>query len=975
MKRLFLLIPVLALSLMAGAKTINITPTYPHSSGNNLLTTLNDASTVDGDVIILADGTYSEYSNYIYFDKSVEVKAAEGAHPVVEVETYIKIGENASGKNITIRGIKFDASKQDATGKQSSTYTHFIRVYSAGTLDFEDCEFYSSTNKIFEVESSKSVANLVVNNCYFRDITHSCIYIENTAASNLTVTNSTFANINATAVSAGIIDTKAASGTAVVDHCTFYDCMAKNTDYGVIGHNGSFTSDFTVSNCIFAWSTTYDKRATYLPSGTAVTNCLTYNTNKDTGTWGHHSGPTFTNCTLQDPLFNNLANNRYTYAGNWVTMNISPARGAATDGSDLGDPRWYSEETLPSIDFATPYQFVGAKAVLSGKIWYDSENSYLYGDGGSNKDYGTATWKFHAEKACVVGVVVNLNSGNTSGHKLRVEVLDADGNSVAEFAEQASTLPGSLTIPAIGDYKIILHDDQTWSSAKIDNITLSYVGGAVQNLPGTTNIADALFSAEGTRADGKIDFPDGSIQDGWVKWNVAFTSSVSCNVTVNIDNANGHNYTVALYRSESDESPITIGEGGEKYSSGTPNAIELGEMSVPAGNYIMKVTNATQYSDAKLISVTFAYAGGAAQNIPCAITLSDAILSSRAYIDGSGYLHFTDGDHLGTISGEWAKWNIHAASEGVYTFTAHCRSTNWSNLTFKVLDTDENELYSYTPEWTYQSDDKTITSPEWILAAGDYVLKLSNPANNSDGYLMSLAAAKSDIIVLDENATSASVIHDNNGVSDKKIALKRSFKADMYNTICLPFSDWNSSLELVFGTGYQLLKLNTATIDGDVLDLEFETVTELGHGRPYLIKPTKDVTNPIFGTGHTIDERTSGYSTTVCDNADFIGNFIKGTIPAGEDNLFLGQNNLLYFSESTTTIKGMRAYFEVKNSSGTPIRHARIVEQSEVVTELELINGEWQEVKSANGTIKTIENGQLILIRDGKRYNAMGIRF
>ena len=297
MKKLFLLIPVLALSLMAGAKTINITPTSPHSSGNNLLATLSDENTVDGDVIILADGTYSEYSNYIYFDKSVEVKAAEGAHPVVEVETYIKIGENDSGKNITIRGIKFDASKQDATGKQSSTYTHFIRVYSAGTLDFEDCEFYSSTNKIFEVESSKSVANLVVNNCYFRDITHSCIYIENTAASNLTVTNSTFANINATAVSAGIIDTKAASGTAVVDHCTFYDCMAKNTDYGVIGHTGSFTSDFTVSNCIFAWSTTYDKRATYLPSGTAVTNCLTYNTNKDTGTWGHHSGPTFTNCT------------------------------------------------------------------------------------------------------------------------------------------------------------------------------------------------------------------------------------------------------------------------------------------------------------------------------------------------------------------------------------------------------------------------------------------------------------------------------------------------------------------------------------------------------------------------------------------------------------------------------------------------------------------------------------------------------
>ena len=338
-------------------------------------------------------------------------------------------------------------------------------------------------------------------------------------------------------------------------------------------------------------------------------------------------------------------------------------------------------------------------------------------------------------------------------------------------------------------------------------------------------------------------------------------------------------------------------------------------------------------------------------------------------------LHFTDGDHLGTISGEYAKWNIHAASEGVYTFTAHCTSTNYSNLTIKVLDTDENELYSYTPQYTYTGEDKVITSPEWILAAGDYVLRLSNPANNSNGYLLSLAAAKSDIIVLDENATDNSVIHDNNGVNTKRIALMRSFRAGMYNTICLPFSDWNSSLELVFGTGYQLLQLNTAEMDGDVLNLNFNTVTELGHGRPYLIKPTKDVTNPIFGTGHTINEST-GYNVATGDNANFIGSFIKGTVPAGEDNLFLGANDLLYFSEAATTIKGMRAYFQIHDvPSGAPIRQARIVEQGNVVTALEFVNGEWQEIKSANGTIKTIENGQLILIRDGKRYNVMGVRF
>ena len=958
-------------SLLANATVINITPTSPKSS-DNLRQAL--ASAADGDIIEMADGTYVESpSNYIAFDgKHVTVRAAEGADVLIQPQVPITI---ANGGCAHFENVKIDASHLMDV---NNWYSHSIYPADASEnnrIILDGCEMYgfNLVNSAIYCGSSYKLDAVSFNNCYFHDMMKSVLFIESTAGTAVQIANSTFANIEtSSSYSAGVIDTRATSGSFSVDHCTFYNCQVINTDYGTIGKVA--TPGAVVSNCIFAMPTSTDNLRAIRDVATA-NNCLTYNYTKDSGK-GIHGDVQKNNCIFVDPLFTDAANGDFSFANNWVTMSISPACGAATDGSDLGDPRWYSDPVVPSSNFASPgYTFLGTKAQLSGSFALNGDN---YIQSQNTTTAGVAIWKIEATRKCIVEVTLNIASANTSGHLYEVALYDADnalvGSALAEEKSWSAgdKVLGTLEIPAAGIYIVKLTNSCDYSSTIIEGVKFLYVGGAVQNLPGTTNIADAWFSSGGTRADGKIDFPDGYIQDGWVKWNVAFASAVKCNVTVNIDNANGHNYTVALYRSESDESPITLSEGKQKSTIGT---LELGAMEVPAGNYILKVTNAVQYSDAKLISVTFAYAGGAAQNIPCAITLSDAIFSSRAYIDGSGYLHFTDADHLGTISGEWAKWNIHAASEGVYTFTAHCRSTNWSNLTFKVLDTDENELYSYTPEWTYQSDDKTITSPEWILAAGDYVLKLSNPANNSDGYLLSLAAAKSDIIVLDENATSASVIHDNNGVSDKKIALKRSFKADMYNTICLPFSDWNSSLELVFGTGYQLLKLNTATIDGDVLDLEFETVTELGHGRPYLIKPTKDVTNPIFGTGHTIDERTSGYSTTVCDNADFIGNFIKGTIPAGEDNLFLGQNNLLYFSESTTTIKGMRAYFEVKNSSGTPIRHARIVEQSEVVTELELINGEWQDIKAANGTIKTIENGQLILIRDGKRYNVMGIRF
>lgn len=957
-------------SLLANATVINITPTSPKSS-DNLRRAL--ASAADGDIIEMAAGTYEESnSDYIAFTgKNVTVRAAEGAEVILVPKVQIRLKEGSRAEFI---GIKFDCGHLS----DISSYSNLIATNDntdGKKLILTDCEFYgwAQNTAILRTPSGSKIDSIVINNCYFHNCYKSVLYCEDTNLIGVEINNSTFANISGTYWAAPIY-IPATSGKLVVDHCTFYNVEQADAGSGVVT---TTLADATVSNCIFMFPTSGNICATKLPAGGQVKNTLTYNYD-NWQPYGHYNTATVTDCVKANPLFMDAANNDFT-----LRMG-SPARGAATDASAIGDSRW-TEIISIVTDFSSPLVLEAVDATKNAYYSLDA-NNYLKSVNPDpvTTEYGIAEWRIHSNTPASVQTTLNMYSGSLYGHTYKVAIYNSNSEKIGEIGESgwsdAKTdimLTGAIYLPEAGDYTIRLSNICNGSVATIQGITLSYAGGATQDIPGTLTAADAVFSDKGTRADGMISFS--TYADQWVKWNASTSGSgaQAYAVMLNINNptAYGHRFTVSFYLNE-DESPVaSLTESSWNETFGTPLAIDLGETTLTGGNtYVVKVTNAENGAQPKIISVELVAAGGAVQDIPGTITLSEAILSARAYMDGDD-LHFTDGDHLGTISGEYAKWNIHAASEGVYTFTAHCTSTNYSNLTIKVLDTDENELYSYTPQYTYTGEDKVITSPEWILAAGDYVLRLSNPANNSNGYLLSLAAAKSDIIVLDENATSASVIHDNNGVNTKKIALMRSFKADMYNTICLPFSDWNSSLELVFGTGYQLLKLNTATIDGDVLDLEFETVTELGHGRPYLIKPTKDVTNPIFGTGHTIDERTSGYSTTVCDNADFIGNFIKGTIPAGEDNLFLGQNNLLYFSESTTTIKGMRAYFEVKNSSGAPIRHARIVEQSEVVTELELINGEWQDIKSANGTIKTIENGQLILIRDGKRYNVMGIRF
>lgn len=1096
MKKIFLLIPVLAFALMTKADVISITPTSPYDDHDNLRLALHYAN--DGDIIEMGGGTYVESNeNFIAVTgKVVTVRAAAGENVLIQPQVPITV---SGGGKAEFQGVKIDASRLHDL---QTWYEHIIYATDAtanNRIVLEGCEIYGfSLNKsLIYCATDCALDELTINNCYFHNIHKSCVFIANTTNPiDVTITNSTFANITTeSGYSAGVIDSRAASGSFLVDHCTFYDVEAMNTDYAAIGKVG-LASGAVVSNCIFALSASGASSNRTIRDKVAANNCLVYNYTADSG-YGMQSNVTKTNCVIADPLFNDLANNKYTYAGNWITMELSPARGAATDGSDLGDPRWHTAGTLPTTDFASPYLLKGDKAKLSGNIWYDDVNDYLYGDGAHNKVYGTATWKLHAERACVVGVVLNLNAGNTSGHSISVEILDADGNSIGDFAEATSTLPGVLSIPAEGDYTIILRNATEWSSAMIDNITLSYIGGEVQNMPGTTDIADAWFSSNGSRADGKIDFPDGSIQDGWVKWNVSFASAANYNVTVNIDNENGHWYTVALYRSESDASPITVTEGKQM---GTIGTLELGAMEVPAGNYIMKVTNATQYSDAKLISVNFAYAGGAAVdlskstpasllpnadailsddwsiedgkisyaeskattgyakwNVNCAdyanynvtvnissdnghgirvevfedevqpaiytldepssgkyhtgdlaLDLGNILLADREYVvkitntvssshakiasivityvngaqatlpatfnfeDGilSAKAHVTAGElwfnEIGDSNpvGQWAKWNVKAAAAGTFLFAMNVSSTNGQSYKISILDELENEIDAFE-SGSLGSGDKTFKH-YFNLAAGNYIVKLENMTSWSQGHFVSLVVTEPSLLVLDEAAETNAVITENYRVDAQDIQIIRTIVAGMYNTICLPFDVSDAQLKAIFGSDVELLQMSSAEMNGDELDLFFEPATTgIYRGTPYLILTSSNVVNPIFTDAiikTKVGDATSGTA------ADFIGTLIKGEVPAGENNLFLGPNDKLYFSNDATPIKGMRAWFQVKVPS-LVIKRANIVTKPAVPTNIETVNSQ-EPAKSQ----KLLRDGQLIIIRDGVQYNAFGVK-
>lgn len=1095
MRKLFLLIPALVLALVTNAAVINITPTSPYDDHDNLRKALYYAN--DGDIIIMGEGLYEESnSNYIAFDaKNVTVKAADGANVIIKPHVPFTI---SGGARAEIQGVKIDASELCTLG----SYSHLMYPSDGADdnrLILDGCEIYgyAEGKAVIASRGSNKLDSLTINNCkFYNHTTRSCVYLENTENKGLIITNSTFYNIatGTESFNAGIIDNRNASAKVRIDHCTFYNVIPMNTDYSCVSKIS--LSDGIVSNCIFMLPSAQD--GVRAMRGVTANNCLTYNYIKDSNT-GIHSSVSQNNCFQADPLFADAANGDFTLANNWVTPSISPAIGAGTDGSDLGDPRWYSAEVLPSTDFAPSYVLLGTKAQLSGSFALNGD-SYIQSDGSTTD--GLAVWKVQATRKCIVDVTLNINASNTSGHRYEIALYDANnalvGSALAEPSNSWSAGDkafGTFEIPAAGNYTIKLTNDCDYSSTILEGVTLAYVGGDVQVMPGTTNIDDAWFSAQGTRADGKIDFPDGYIQDGWVKWNVSFAEAANYNVTVNIDNANGHNYTVALYRSESDESPITIGEGGQKSTVGT---LELGALEVPAGNYIMKVTNATQYSDAKLISVNFSYAGGAAVDLskdaPAnllanadaivsddwsieggkivhpeskaltgwakwnvnsadygnynvtvniasdnghlvrveifedenaapiytldetsatqyhtgdqAIDLGNIVLDAREYVvkvSNTGeyshvqiasivisYLngaratlpasctfadlmlsekaHVTDGNlWFNTIGdsnpvGQWAKWNVKVAEAGTFLFTMNVSSTNGQSYKISILDMNENELDAFESGSVGSGDQ--IVKHYFNLAAGNYIVKLENSYAWSQGHIVSLAVTQPELLVLDQMATTNAVIHDNYRNGNHDIQIIRSIVPNMYNTICLPFDVSSTQLPAIFGSDVVLKQMSGATLSGNELTLNFSDATSIHRGTPYLIKTTKAIVNPVFTA---VEIKAEAGDVTPGDAASFIGNFIMSEVPAGDHNLFLGQNDLLYFSQDATPIKGMRAYFHVDSPSYV-IQRVRIVEADApaVTTDINLLE--------VNASVKTIENGQLVIIKNGVKYNVMGIK-
>lgn len=298
---------------------------------------------------------------------------------------------------------------------------------------------------------------------------------------------------------------------------------------------------------------------------------------------------------------------------------------------------------------------------------------------------------------------------------------------------------------------------------------------------------------------------------------------------------------------------------------------------------------------------------------------------------------------------------------------------NNASMQFGYVETIDGEFHSLAElEGTaFEADLTTAPAFAGYLAFRYYNSLSQYAANTID-----------NIVVMDKSALALDEKKDNTQVLGElveqaqpvTITIKRTIFCDGYfNTLCLPFDLDAAALAASPLAGYaRLAKFTEATVESgsDELQLVYEYATSIEAGVPYLINfpAGENIVNPTF-TNVTISA-TAGNNVNLGNGIIVKGILKPEPFTAGnEDMLFLLGENKLSWAGVTNNLKGFRAYFQLTDvPAGSPVRrgmNARIVEHEETATGVENAKFDAQ-------AIKFIENNQVVIIRNGVKYNIQG---
>lgn len=136
---------------------------------------------------------------------------------------------------------------------------------------------------------------------------------------------------------------------------------------------------------------------------------------------------------------------------------------------------------------------------------------------------------------------------------------------------------------------------------------------------------------------------------------------------------------------------------------------------------------------------------------------------------------------------------------------------------------------------------------------------------------------------------------------------RKTIYGNEWNMICLPFKLKQTDIQRVFGEDVKVVEFLYVSLVGDQMQMNFDFVTDMKAATPYMIMPSKDVSNLVFDNV-LVSTKEAQAITPTGSSYSLVGVLSPVTLTAGHGSVVLLRNNLLSYVPKECLLHGCRAY-------------------------------------------------------------------
>ena len=207
------------------------------------------------------------------------------------------------------------------------------------------------------------------------------------------------------------------------------------------------------------------------------------------------------------------------------------------------------------------------------------------------------------------------------------------------------------------------------------------------------------------------------------------------------------------------------------------------------------------------------------------------------------------------------------------------------------------------------------------------------------------------------------------------VTMGRTFMADKWSTICLPFAMTADQVTAAFGSGVEIGDFNGYTISGNTINVNFTTPTPkaISANHPYILKVASTINS--FSVADPVNISYSSPTNNKGTGQDMIGVYAETTL--NQYDLYIKDNTFKYAANSTNVkLRPYHAFFRFGDFSPSAGARAVTINYNGNATGIQGVVAPWAGSESIyylqGRRVETPTNG--VFIQNGKKVTKKSVR-